>query len=76
MPGNMQRCQIQKQDSLYDFSVFSVLDYNLISSGIQRQSIFVNNVLPLPRVRSCFLAACPIIRIHNQFLKAIAEKFI
>lgn len=44
-----------KQDSLDDFSPFSALDYNLISFGIKRQTILVNNVLPLARVRSGYL---------------------
>lgn len=56
MPGNKRGCQSLRQASLYDFSPFSALDYNLISFGIKRQTILVNNVLPLPRVSSSFLA--------------------
>lgn len=56
-----------KQVSLDDFSLFSALDYNLISFGIERQTILVNNALPLARERSSYLAedlficqrACP-----------------
>lgn len=56
MPGNKRGCQSLRQASLYDFSPFSALDYNLISFGIKRQTILVNNVLPLPRVSFSFLA--------------------
>lgn len=48
--------------NLDDFSTFSALDYNLISFGIKRQTILVNNVLPLARVRSSYLAKDLLIR--------------
>lgn len=51
--GKIAKCEAR---SLDDFSTFSALDYNLISFGIKRQTILVNNVLPLARVRSSYLA--------------------